>query len=644
MNPSHNIRDEALDILVAAANACPDPDCDDCQTLQRAIAPLLARATPPADDADDEEDEDSEDEEDDDEEDEDEDSEDENVDDAPPQVPAPAPKKIATSQTTPKAKAKRAADPTITRSTSVVALQSATPDAIQFPISRVDTEKREVEGVLSSEEIDTFGTIFDYTSMKRAVQERWHGNVREQHDVKKAVGRGVLALFDDDKKLVTVRTRISKGAEDTWQKILDGTLTGYSIGASNAKTESRTVNGKAIPTYVDFDLAEVSLVDAPSNPAAARSGLTIYRATVTDGTVTEFYNGAVDQTPEVVTAIATLKPAPWAVEPAEPATMRDQIAALRAEVTRNDPASPDDASSDMATVERAMQSDTGYTHRHSHTYNDGMVHQDNNHHAHADGTTHAHPHMHRHVGDGDGASEHVHLHEHDTEFRVVASDTNHHSFIPQGDAQLQQLQPADTKTVVESTIVERAAAPTVTRYGQRLSGDTMSGLHSSRDTLLRTCGCPDCCAMLELLNDDDDGDEDGMDIDNDGDGMGSRVQRAQLQRAVRTSITEQLTPIATQLRAITARLAQVQTPDLTRFDERMQVIESTIARIAQHDDALQPVLRAADRMMSINGGLPDASQAESVQSTETLRSMALNGQFTADQQTAIAAALIRQQR
>jgi len=172
----------------------------------------------------------------------------------------------------------------------------------------------------------------------------------------------------------------------------------------------------------------------------------------------------------------------------------------------------------------------------------------------------------------------------------------------------------------------------------------MSGLHSSRDTLLRTCGCPDCCAMLELLNDDDDGDEDGMDIDNDGDGMGSRVQRAQLQRAVRTSITEQLTPIATQLRAITARLAQVQTPDLTRFDERMQVIESTITRIAQHDDALQPVLRAADRMMSINGGLPDASQAESVQSTETLRSMALNGQFTADQQTAIAAALIRQQR
>jgi hypothetical protein len=145
------------------------------------------------------------------------------------------------------------------------------------PFVRRDDAKWEVEGVLTSEDIDTYGTIFDYESAKRAVAE-WAGNVREQHDPTKAVGRRVEYECDDDNKIVKLRVRVSKGAPDTWAKVQDGTLSGFSIGAYNARRETRSVNGRAIPVYKDYQYGEVSLVDAPSNPAAARSGLTICRA------------------------------------------------------------------------------------------------------------------------------------------------------------------------------------------------------------------------------------------------------------------------------------------------------------------------------------------------------------------------------
>jgi phage head maturation protease len=157
------------------------------------------------------------------------------------------------------------------------AAQTAKVANFYFPIRARNEETWEIEGVMSNEDVDTYQTGFDYESMKAAV-ERWSGNIREQHDKHKAVGRRIYATFDDAKKEVVLRAMISKGAPDTWEKIKDGTLTGFSIGAYAPKqVEYRTVAGKRVPYFKDFDLAEVSVVDVPSNPGAAK-GLTIFRA------------------------------------------------------------------------------------------------------------------------------------------------------------------------------------------------------------------------------------------------------------------------------------------------------------------------------------------------------------------------------
>ncbi len=146
------------------------------------------------------------------------------------------------------------------------------------PIRAIDDETWEIEGVMSDEGVDTFKTGFDYESMKRAAEE-WAGNIREQHDKNKAVGRRVYVSCDDESKTVLLRAMISKGAPDTWQKIKEGVLTGFSIAAYDVQgVEYRTVGDKRIPYFKDFKLAEVSVVDVPSNPGARASGLTIYRA------------------------------------------------------------------------------------------------------------------------------------------------------------------------------------------------------------------------------------------------------------------------------------------------------------------------------------------------------------------------------
>lgn len=81
-----------------------------------------------------------------------------------------------------------------------------------IPITRIDREQRIVEGVATSEAVDTFGTVFDYDASKKAFSD-WAGNVREMHD-RKAVGRRFEIRFDDAKRQVIVRSKISKGAQD----------------------------------------------------------------------------------------------------------------------------------------------------------------------------------------------------------------------------------------------------------------------------------------------------------------------------------------------------------------------------------------------------------------------------------------------
>ncbi len=130
-------------------------------------------------------------------------------------------------------------------------------------IARVDATKRLVLVIATSEAVDSFGTRFSYEASKDAFS-RALGNVREMHqDI--AVGSIVDWEADDEKREIRVWIYVSEGAQDTWLKVLDGTLKGASIGADQVRWE-RGQDG--VLTAVAYNLIELSLVDNPSNPKA----------------------------------------------------------------------------------------------------------------------------------------------------------------------------------------------------------------------------------------------------------------------------------------------------------------------------------------------------------------------------------------
>ena len=160
------------------------------------------------------------------------------------------------------------------------------------PITRIDDKEWTVEGQATSDAIDSYGTIFDYESSKKAFQQ-WRGNIREMHDSTKAVGRAIEVTPDNDNHAIIVKARISRGARDTWEKVLDGTLSGFSIGVPKGKYKVKEVqrNGKNVPMYYDHELAEVSLVDNPGSPGC---NIAVVRA---DGVATEVLDDTTEETP-----------------------------------------------------------------------------------------------------------------------------------------------------------------------------------------------------------------------------------------------------------------------------------------------------------------------------------------------------------
>jgi hypothetical protein len=80
--------------------------------------------------------------------------------------------------------------------------------------------------------------------------------------------------FDSETKKfytgVYVSAYVSKGAQDTWEKVLDGTLSGFSIGGRMNKYEDAYDEkmDKTIRIIKEYDLIELSLVDNPANQFA----------------------------------------------------------------------------------------------------------------------------------------------------------------------------------------------------------------------------------------------------------------------------------------------------------------------------------------------------------------------------------------
>ena len=148
---------------------------------------------------------------------------------------------------------------------------------LSMPIAKIDIERRIVSGFATLDNIDRQGDIVPSEASVKAFEE-FRGNIREMHDDKKAVGK--LVSFKEDSfydqetgklyKGVFVSTYVSKGAQDTWKKVLDGTLTGFSIGGSVKDYEDTfdENTNKSIRIIKDYDLFELSLVDNPANQYA----------------------------------------------------------------------------------------------------------------------------------------------------------------------------------------------------------------------------------------------------------------------------------------------------------------------------------------------------------------------------------------
>ena len=147
---------------------------------------------------------------------------------------------------------------------------------LSMPIAKVDKEKRMVSGFATLDNVDKQSDIVP-TDVSIKAFERFRGNLREMH-MPIAVGRVMSFKADkfynkeEDKFYngVYVDAYISKGAQDTWEKVLDGTLSGFSIGGSIKDSEDQynPQMDKTIRVIKDYDLSELSLVDNPANQFA----------------------------------------------------------------------------------------------------------------------------------------------------------------------------------------------------------------------------------------------------------------------------------------------------------------------------------------------------------------------------------------
>jgi hypothetical protein len=148
--------------------------------------------------------------------------------------------------------------------------------SLSMPIAKVDKERRIVSGFATLDNVDKQSDIVP-TDVSLKAFEMFRGNIREMH-MPVAVGRIVNfrqeKFFDKatDKFFngVFVDAYISKGAQDTWEKVLDGTLSGFSIGGVIKDSEDTfdSEMDKSIRMVKEYELHELSLVDNPANQFA----------------------------------------------------------------------------------------------------------------------------------------------------------------------------------------------------------------------------------------------------------------------------------------------------------------------------------------------------------------------------------------
>jgi hypothetical protein len=147
---------------------------------------------------------------------------------------------------------------------------------LSMPFSKVDQERRIVSGFATLDNVDKQSDIVTTEASLEAFK-KFRGNIREMHQ---PIAIGKMVSFKEDKYFdpetkkfysgVYVSTYISKGAQDAWEKVLDGTYTGFSIGGRMNKWDDAYDEkmDSQIRIIKEYDLVELSIVDTPANQFA----------------------------------------------------------------------------------------------------------------------------------------------------------------------------------------------------------------------------------------------------------------------------------------------------------------------------------------------------------------------------------------
>ena len=108
-----------------------------------------------------------------------------------------------------------------------------------IPFGKSDKDERIVEGVATSEALDSQGEIIKYDAIKDALPNylgdfddatgRYKfGNIREMHQ-HSAVGKTIGTKLDDTKKQLTIAAKVID--DNAWKKVKEGVYAGFSIAA-----------------------------------------------------------------------------------------------------------------------------------------------------------------------------------------------------------------------------------------------------------------------------------------------------------------------------------------------------------------------------------------------------------------------------
>jgi Putative phage serine protease XkdF len=147
---------------------------------------------------------------------------------------------------------------------------------LSMPFSKVDQERRIVSGFATLDNVDRQKDIVTPEASVKAFTA-FRGNIREMHQ---PIAVGKMVAFKEDKYFdpetkkfysgIYVSAYVSKGAQDCWEKVLDGTYTGFSIGGRMNDWEDGYDENIDAPIRIikDYDLMELSLVDTPANQFA----------------------------------------------------------------------------------------------------------------------------------------------------------------------------------------------------------------------------------------------------------------------------------------------------------------------------------------------------------------------------------------